>query len=132
MFDKLRASKLRFVLGPFCFGILCGTALVLLLLLIAASVFSFVDIPQEALPVIGTLILAAGGFLAAFVTALIARRQGLLIGGVCGVVFAALALLAGRIVSGSGGSPFWSRLIILLIAALIGGIAGVNKKRRKR
>ncbi len=132
MFESLRKSKMRFVLGPFCLGILCGTGTVLLLMLVLALVMNFVDLPPTALSVIGTVILAAGGFLAAFVTALIARRMGLVIGVICGAVFAGMSLLAGRLVSGVSGTPLWGRLLILLAAAIVGGILGVNKKQRKR
>ena len=74
----------------------------------------------------------AGGFLGTFVTALIARRMGLLIGIASGAVFAGISLLAGRLVSDVGGTPVWSRFFLLLAAAIVGGILGVNKKQRRR
>lgn len=132
MFESLRKSKMRFVLGPFCLGILCGTGTVLLLMLLTAAVLHFADLPLAALSVIGTVILMAGGFLGAFVTALIARRMGLLIGIASGAVFAGISLLAGRLVSDVGGTPVWSRFFLLLAAAIVGGILGVNKKQRRR
>ncbi len=132
MFESLRKSKMRFVLGPFCLGILCGTGTVLLLMLLTAAVLHFADLPLAALSVIGTVILMAGGFLGTFVTALIARRMGLLIGIASGAVFAGISLLAGRLVSDVGGTPVWSRFFLLLAAAIVGGILGVNKKQRRR
>ena len=74
---------------------------------------------------------AVGAFLAGMVAAAMAKRRGLLLGIGCGLVLFLLILLAGfaRYAGVDGGNAV-VKLAVLPLAGGIGGVLGVNMRKR--
>lgn len=120
----------RFV-RPVAIGISAGGAVCALLLALFSLLMRFRDIPQPAVLFCATLVLVIAGFSAGFISAACARERGLPMGICCGTGIFLLLCFAWLLVDGTGlGAGAIAKLAALLFAAAIGGIFGVNKKRR--
>ena len=110
-----------------CVGVLCGT----LLLLLAALALRSVDLPRGAVTPLATAAAGIGGLFGGLATALAAGRRGLVMGALCGLLLYVVLLLAG-LSRGSGIDPGYAaiKLTVLTVAGALGGVLGVNRKRR--
>lgn len=123
-------SAKRF-LRPITYGISSGAAACFLLLLAMSLLMGMRDMPQATVTVFATISFVAGGFLAGYVTAAFSQEKGLLLGLCCGGILFLILLCAGIAVSGGApGMQALTKLIAVLLAAAIGGILGVNKKKK--
>ena len=110
-----------------CTGVLCCT----LLLLLAALAIRSVDVPRAAVTPIALAAAGISALVAGLAAALAAGRRGLVTGLICGVLLALLLLIAGSARSGSIDPGYTTlRTAILTVAGAIGGVLGVNRKRR--
>lgn len=122
----------RFI-RPVVYGLLSGVAVCLALLLIMSVIMGMRDIPETAVSVFAVLTFAAGGFAAGYISASFARERGMLLGLCCGVCLFLIVLLAYLAVDGSPlGIQAVTKLVAVLCASAIGGITGVNKRRKFR
>ena len=116
---------------PVLWGVVIGGVVTTLLLLLMAAVLTVKDIPQVAVAPLATASAAIGAFAGGFTAAKIARQQGLLLGALCGVLLYALVFLTGLTHAGdmqaTGVLIKWA---ILIACGAVGGIVGVNLKRR--
>lgn len=124
---SLLQDWVRPVLAGLCVGVLCGT---LLLLLMAVAIRS-VDIPRGIVTPLAIAAAAVGAFAAGLTAALVAKQRGLLLGFLCGLLLFCILLLAGY----ARFSAVDSRLALIKLAVLavtgsIGGVLGVNRRRR--
>lgn len=102
-------------------------SVVFLLSAIFAAITSALDVSDKTISLMGSLALCAGCFACAFVTAKMKNRGGLLYGVITGAVIFFAVLFFGVILGAAftaGG--FFSKLLIIFLCTLIGGIAGVN------
>ena len=113
------------------FGLGIGVVILLVLLTAFSFLMSRQDVPKSAIGpvVIGVLMVAA--FTSAFVTARLARNRGLLLGLLSGFLLY-LVILFVSVVLFRTGFTFASvfKLVILMLSGAIGGICGVNGKKR--
>ena len=122
----------RFI-RPVTYGILFGAGACFLLLLIMSAVMGLRDIPQTAVSLIATLIFVLGGFVAGYVSAAFAREKGMLLGLCCGACPFVILSLASLAVDGGGfGMVALTKLAAVLLAAALGGIIGVNRRKKFR
>lgn len=119
-------------LKPVALGLLFGAVVVFILLLIFSAVMKHNNIPQSIVPVMAIVSVSAGGFTAGFAASKLAKERGLLIGLVCGAVISAVILAAGlAVLKDSVGGIAFTKFAACIAASCIGGIAGVNGKRRR-
>ena len=117
-------------LRPLLVGLCIGVVSCTLLLLLAALLFRSVDIPTGAVTPIAVTVAAIGTFLAGWVAARVAGSRGLLIGSACGLVLFLTILLIG-LIRGNVEVGFAAiKLAALTLSGAIGGVLGVNHKRR--
>jgi putative membrane protein (TIGR04086 family) len=74
---------------------------------------------------------AIGAFLAGLTAAAVARQNGLLLGAVCGLLLFLLILVAGVArYAGVSGTHALLKFVVLLVCGSIGGVLGVNMRKR--
>ena len=118
---------LRPILLGLCVGVVTGTAL----LTLAALLVQKVDLSPSLLPYVAVAAVALGSFAGGLIAALLAKERGLLTGAICGTLVYLLLLVAG--LSRFGGVEGGYALIkwaVLTAAGALGGVLGVNRKRR--
>ena len=118
---------LRPVLVGLCVGVLTGTLLLLMMALLVRSV----DVPRVAITPMAIAAAGAGAFAAGLAAALTAKKNGLVLGLVCGLVLFFVLLLAGIAhATGVSGSLAVIKLAVLTLAGALGGVLGVNRRKR--
>lgn len=118
---------IRPVLVGGAIGVLCCTLLLLLMALIVQTV----DVPRGAAMPLAIAAAAVGAFAAGLTAALISRRKGLVLGAASGLVLFLAILMAGfaRYTAVDGGTAML-KLLVLMAAGGLGGVLGVNRRRR--
>lgn len=114
-------------------SVAAGVVATFLILSLFAALMTVRDLPHSAVVPMSILGVAAGTILAGYCCARILRERGLLWGLGCGTVIFLLAffcelMLLGRPV----GILALYKFIIYAASGMIGGVLGVNKKRRVR
>ena len=100
--------------------------------LIFATVMYFLEGGYEFSPLFATVSVALGCLVSSLFLARSIGKKGLLIGGAVGFVTFIILTLIALVVNNSGitvNTLF--RFIIIMLASIIGGIIGVNKKQEK-
>lgn len=114
-------------------GILSGIIGIALLFILIAVVISKISVPLPSVPLMVSICGGIGGFLAGFISACLLKRQGILIGLLCGVLLCIIVLIGTLIMS---ANPFsgeaLTKYAILLVTAMLGGAIGVNSNNTKR
>lgn len=116
---------------PILVGVCVGALSCLVILLVMAAIMAAVDVPKVA---VTPLAIAAGAFgacISGFVGARIAKEKGLLFGAACGLLLFAIVLLAGfAVLKDIRGANILIKLAVMVICGAIGGIIGVNTRKR--
>ena len=97
-----------------------------------SAIMYFSNLSNELSPVLATVSVALGVLVAAFYAAKKVGSKGYLVGlAVGGITFLIILLIS--LVVDSGGITINTvfHLVIIMLASLIGGISGVNKKGKK-
>lgn len=123
--------SVRRFLRPITYGISSGAAACFLLLLMMSVILGMRDMPQALISLFATISFVAGGFFAGFVTATLSQEKGLFLGLCCGAILFLVLVCAGMALNGSApGMQALTKLISVLLASAIGGVLGVNKKKK--
>lgn len=118
---------------PVAVSVLIGTVFCALVLLLMSVLMSVQNIPQFAVGPMASFAFAAGGLVAGFCCARILRENGLVHGAVCGAALTVIVLLAGLALGDNGfGIPALFKIAFVMLSAMLGGVLGVNSKRRKK
>ncbi len=116
---------------PLLVGLGVGLLVSFGLLVLAAAVVTAVDIPRSAVFPLAVAAVTAGAFVGGLITAALARRYGLLNGALCGLLLFLLIMLAGIArYAGVDGSRAAVKLAALVVAGSIGGVLGVNRRKK--
>lgn len=128
-----RKLKGKQILMPVIMGILAALIASLILLAIFSVLLSTLDIPTVSVQVFACISIGAGALTGGFFSARILRNKGLLSGAATGLLFYAVLLIAGAAM-GQADIQALTLLKVLLavVFGAIGGIMGVNSKRRLR
>ena len=125
----------RFI-RPVTYGLLFGVGACMLLLVLMSVVMTFRDVPQPAITLIATLAFVLGGLVAGFVSASFAREKGMLIGVCCGICLFLILMTASFVFDDAGDAGFGmaavSKLAAVLFASALGGVIGVNRRKKFR
>lgn len=110
-------------------SILIWVAVSIVAMVIFAVVMYFLESGYNYSPLFATVSIAVGCFFTALFLGSKLGKKGMLIGlSVGGITFIIVTLVSLLVNSGAVGVYTLLRLIILLLASLIGGIIGVNRK----
>lgn len=98
------------------------------MLCLLAAIFGAVHTNGSAVPVAAMIVAAVAGFCAGFTAAKIRKKRGLLSGGFSALMLAVGILAVSWVLSGIPEASLWSRVLLMTIAGMIGGVLGVGKK----
>ena len=119
------------IIRPLLIGVAVGILVCTLLLLLMAAVIQRVDVPRGAALPLAVGAAAVGAFLGGLTAALISKQRGLLLGAVSGLVLFLLVLLAGLArYAAVDGSTALLKAVVLVVVGAVGGVLGVNRRRR--
>ena len=119
-------------LRPVIIGAVVGALCCTLLLAVMAAIVASQDIPKAAITPMAIVAAAAGAFFGGFAAARIAREKGLLIGGACGLLLFILVALAGfAFLKEIRGAYILVKLAVMLVLSALGGVIGVNLRKRR-
>lgn len=118
---------------PVAISVLIGAVCCALALLLMSLIMTVRSVPQMAVDPMASLALALGGFVAGLCCTRIVRENGLVHGALCGAVFTVIVLLAGLAVKDNGfGIPALLKIAFIMLSSMLGGVLGVNTKRRRK
>ena len=103
----------------------------MLMLCLISLFFSAADIPSGAIPTLSLLAVAAGTFCGGFLAARRTGERGLLNGVLTGAATLLLFLAVGLFAAPVTAAIF-SKSAAILVGAALGGVFGVNKRKRIR
>ena len=104
------------------------------LLFIAALIATFQAFSDQAISVAVNIITALGVAMCGFLAGRHFDSKGLVFGAICGIIYSSLLCLIGNLVSQTFyfGTNSITALIIGLICGAVGGIVGINTRRKRR
>ena len=116
---------------PVLIGVAAGAVGCLVLLLVFAAILAAQDIPQAAVTPMAVAAAAIGAFVGGFVAARIAKTRGILFGALCGLILYLLVMASGfAVLRDIRGTYAVVKLALMVVSAAVGGILGVNFRRR--
>ena len=122
---------IRTRIRPLLWGLCVGVIFTALLLLLAALLIRSVVVPRAAVVPLAYAAAGAGAFAGGLLTARLTGQNGLLSGAVCGVLFYGILLSASCLLAdGGSGTPLWVKPLLLTACGAVGGVFGVNRKKR--
>lgn len=130
---RRRGAGLRLsVLSGTVFSALIGFAVVFLIVIVFAYLITKIDAADTVISVMTSAALCAGAYAGGFISAKKRRKNGLLMGVLCGLfmffVIFIISTFFAQTISGFSGS---AKLVMTLVFGAIGGIVGVNSKSRR-
>lgn len=112
-------------------AVLCCLGVIFLCLIIFSAAASRINLSDGVLSVMAGAALSLGCFTAAYIAAAKRRRHGLLTGLLWGgAVFLAAMLLGAIFVHSFSAGGILAKLLMILACSGIGGILGVNSKKK--
>lgn len=114
-------------------GALFGTISAVILLLIFSAILSFSDIQESYLALFGYLAVVVGAFMGGFFSSMKHRKKGLVSGLVTGVLLFIILFIFRLIIVGFDSFTIstFIQLLLIVIASTVGGILGVNIKKKR-
>lgn len=115
------------------FSCMLGVLTTAAVLFLSAFVISSVDFPQSGIAPLAIGASVAGCFAAGFICGKVVKGGGLLYGLLCGSVIFLLGLLCElSFMGGEMGILSLYKLVVAVTSAMIGGVLGVNTRRKAR
>ena len=117
---------------PVLIGTVVGAICCLAVLFVFAAIMAGQDIPQMAVTPMAVVAAAIGGFFGGFTSARAAGSRGLLYGAACGALLYLIVMIAGfSVLKDIRGLYALIKLLVMVVCAAVGGVAGVNSHRRR-
>ncbi len=108
-----------------------GTLTTIVCLMAFAFIMTKIDFSDGMISSFGSIAACVGSYFFSFLVAKKRRKDGIIVGLVCGMIsFAALFVLNLLFIRTGFTQMLFSKLSMLLICSIIGGIIGVNAKIR--
>ncbi len=121
------------LLRPVAFGTAGGILVTLACFLLFALVMQFQDVPHIMVSPLAVTAAIIGSFFAGFWAARVLKEKGLLVGSICGLLLFVIVFLSGAAAGTLGdGSAMLVKLIAMLPAAALGGMLGVNVRKKRK
>ncbi|MCI8502190.1 MAG: TIGR04086 family membrane protein [Oscillospiraceae bacterium] len=113
-------------------SVLAAAAVIAVLTALFALVMSMVTVPAVVLSGVVVLQLMLAGFASGYLAAKSIRKNGLRVGVICGAVLSVLLFLLSGILFDSVGWQIITKMLVVTAAASIGGVLGVNSRKKYR
>ncbi len=114
-------------------GGLAGTALTFLLIALSAwAVVKMQRVPYGAIPPMVIAAESIGAFFGGYLCGRLRRRYGMALGAACGLVIFCVMLLTGTASGGTMNGVTFLRLGLMLLGGALGGVLGVNQRKRRK
>lgn len=121
------------LIRPVAVSVLIGAVCCAVILTLMALLLSTRNVPQFAIDPMAIFAIAAGGFASGVCCAKIMRENGLAYGALCGVVLTVVLLLVSLGLKDNGfGIPALLKIAFVMLSSMLGGVLGVNTKRRRK
>ena len=128
-----KKTDIRRAVKAVVIGAAAGVCISMLLILVCALIaVKAGTVPYKAVPYITGSAQGIGALCGGYICGRANKSMGLALGAVCGCLEGTVLFVIGLL---SGGAAAWAALIRLLISALCGaagGVAGVNKRSRRK
>ena len=128
-----KRTDIRRAVKAVIIGAAAGICISMLVILVCALIaVKSGTVPYNAVPYITGAAQGIGALCGGYICARAFRRMGMALGAVCGCLEGTVLFVIGLL---SGGAAAWAALIRLLISAVCGaagGVAGVNKRSRRK
>lgn len=120
------------VLTSMFFSSVRGFAIVILLIFVFAFFITKIDVTDKIVKVLSSIALCTGAYVGGFFAAKKRRKNGLLMGLLCGLFMFFVIFVIGAVFirTISGFSPSL-KLVLTLVFGAVGGIVGVNSKNSR-
>lgn len=133
MEKKNQSIDAHALVKPILFGLILGAVVTFLMLMLLALILSVKDFPPAAAVAMSSAAAGIGAFFAGFTAARIVGRKGLLLGLACGALLYVIITLISLAVSPGGFTALsLIKLVIVLLASVIGGVLGVNTRKVRK
>lgn len=130
---KAETSGIVNLLKPLAFGTVAGVVVTAAILMLFSLLLSSNSLPQGILTPMAIAALCMGSFAGGGVSAKLTGERGLLMGAGTGLLLFLVLLIAGSAVQLVGlDALLFLRLTLMVISASLGGVIGVNLKKRRR
>ena len=127
------AFDFRTLVKPVIAGLILGAVVTFLMLMLLAVLLTVKDFPASAAVAFSSIAAGIGAFFSGFLAARIVGRKGLMIGGLTGILLYLIVTLISLAVSAADFTLLsLVKLAIILLAAVIGGVCGVNTRKRRK
>lgn len=126
------SAILKRIARPIVIGACVGAISCLLVLLVMAAVMAAQNIPKAAVTPMAIVSAAFGSFIGGIVSAKISGEKGLLYGAGAGLLLYVVVIIAGfAVLQDVRGTTILVKLAVMVASGAVGGIIGVNLKRRR-
>lgn len=109
-----------------------GVVIMIGVILLLSVVMSKVDLPEQVVSVMASLSLCIGSYCAGYIASRRRRQNGLLLGILTGVVVYCIVFFLGVMFAKTSITfNAFTKFIMVLVCAAIGGVIGVNSKAKR-
>jgi putative membrane protein (TIGR04086 family) len=130
--SEKQSLSVRQLVMPGLIGILGAFIASVLLLIVFAIVMSVKDMPSSIILPFACISVSVGAFCGGFVASRLYRSHGLIVGAVTGLVFYLILYLIGIMMRQAGlNTSMLLKLILSTVFGALGGVTGVNFRRRR-
>jgi putative membrane protein (TIGR04086 family) len=131
--QKLEESFVITYLKPVGIGVGIGIVVTGLLLFLFSLLLTIQDFPKGIILLLSLVCLSVGAFVSGLIAAKLSGEHGLFYGFCCGLIFCILILVCTMVT----GQSYLSntgiyKFLCAIVFAVLGGILGVNQKRRRK
>ena len=118
---------------PLVVGVVAGTLTVIVSTVAMAALLLTQDLPQNSVTPLALVTLVIGSFVGGVFAARTANQNGWLIGLATGGVLFFLLMITGgfALLRDVQASHTWVKLAVMLAASAVGGIVGINLRKRR-
>ncbi len=116
--------------GSIIFSSIFGVICIFLILLAFSFLVERFNVPNPLLSIISVISISFGAFIGGYTAGFKKRKNGLTTGIVAGIITYILVMIIGALISNFTEFSFLTKLIIMIIFGAIGGVLGVNAKKK--
>ena len=115
-------------------GTVIGAVVCMIILLLISFIFvKMQSVPEAAITPVAIVIVCIGAFVGGYFSARIKKNMGMAVGAITAMLMFVILLLIGTACFGDNlGIVSLLRMAVMLISGAIGGILGVNKRKRRK
>lgn len=127
-FSNIKSSKL----GCTIVSSFVGIAVIALMLLLFSLLMTKIDVPEGVVSLMSAVALCVGAYAGGYYASRSRRENGLFLGILCGTLIYFTVFIMGIIFSKVNlSAAVFTKLIIVAICGAIGGVIGVNSKKKR-